>query len=111
MRWTLRICDSIGGLVDTKYVDIEPKVYAITESHVICANDTIFHAWQYQGCKISLSCSYHSLAAGEGPNRLMTPEQRDTTDLMRFIDDVEDLKPNSQLKRQLRAIFSIIYFS
>ncbi|KAH3745059.1 WD repeat domain 35 [Pelomyxa schiedti] len=84
-QWHLHLCNSIGGMIDSHVVNVAPLHVAITATHVICANTAFFYVWQFQ--------------AGEGSFRILSPEQRESHELMRFIDDAEDCKLNANPTR------------
>ena len=47
-QYVLILCNAIGSPVDSKYIDIEPKHIAMTEHHVVAANDDTLYVWQYR---------------------------------------------------------------
>ncbi len=44
----LILCNAIGSPVDSKYIEVEPKYLAITNYHVIAANDEVVYVWQFR---------------------------------------------------------------
>ncbi len=47
-QYILILCNAIGSPVDSKYIDIEPVHIAMTEYHVIVANNELVYVWQYR---------------------------------------------------------------
>lgn len=44
----LILCNALGTPVDSKYVSLEPKLVAMTMTHVITASDVSFILWHYR---------------------------------------------------------------
>lgn len=44
----LILCNALGTPVDSKYVSLEPRLVAMTSSHVITASDKSFILWHYR---------------------------------------------------------------
>ena len=44
----LILCNALGTPVDSKYVSLEPRMVAMTSSHVITASDRSFMLWHYR---------------------------------------------------------------
>lgn len=44
----LILCNALGTPVDSKYVNLEPRLVAMTSTHVITASDTSFIFWHYR---------------------------------------------------------------
>ena len=42
------MCNSVGSLIETKYINIEPVNLAMNKTHIIIASDDIIYVWQYQ---------------------------------------------------------------
>ena len=46
-QFILILCNAIGAPVDSKYIETQPIHVAMTENHVIAANDDTVYVWQY----------------------------------------------------------------
>lgn len=44
----LILCNALGTPVDSKYVSLEPRLVAMTSSHVITASNASFILWHYR---------------------------------------------------------------
>mmetsp|Transcript_25550 Transcript_25550/g.75022 ORF Transcript_25550/g.75022 Transcript_25550/m.75022 type:complete len:1200 (-) Transcript_25550:181-3780(-) len=42
------LCNALGSPVDSKYVDIEPKMSTLTKHHFVCASSDQVYVWQYR---------------------------------------------------------------
>ena len=87
-QWALIVCNAIGSPIDSKYIDIEPKYVAVTQTHVIAANTSYFYAWNFQ-------------AEGDSPTRLLQKEKQIGRDVIRHIDDLEESGQGLAFKREV----------
>eukprot|EP01105_Mastigella_eilhardi_P009634 TRINITY_DN2268_c0_g1_i1.p1 TRINITY_DN2268_c0_g1~~TRINITY_DN2268_c0_g1_i1.p1 ORF type:complete len:779 (-),score=235.82 TRINITY_DN2268_c0_g1_i1:3400-5388(-) len=88
-QWVLIMCNSCGSLLDTHYLDMQPKFITMTETHVIVANESFFFVWQYQEATNTEGTAV----------RLLPLEKRESKDILRHIDDIEDSKANVNLRK------------
>ena len=44
----LILCNALGTPVDSKYVNLEPRLVAMTASHVITTSESSFILWHYR---------------------------------------------------------------
>jgi WD repeat-containing protein 35 len=90
----VQLVNSIGGPMETRYIDMEPLYCSMNESHVVCCGEENVYVWQYRNPSASVDAlDPVSMAAS----------RRETTERMVHVDEIvtEDSMPNMQAKKAI----------
>lgn len=93
-QYMVQLVNSIGGPMETRYIDIEPLVCAMNESHVFCCGEESIYIWQFRNPGVTVD----SL----DPISIQT-SRRETRERIVHIEELvsEDSLPNMTSKKAL----------
>jgi WD repeat-containing protein 35 len=65
-QYILILCNAIGSPVDSKYIDVEPVVVAMTPFHVVVCSHDVVYVWQYRTAVAKLTSLQETSNFNEG---------------------------------------------
>lgn len=104
--YSLQICDAIGKIMCSKLIEFEPKLFAVSKTHVLCVsvNGSFVYLWHYNRPTLLNEASEIKTAFGRALGAL---EEEKSKEQIEYRGHWDDILSNASVKYEEQMYFDL----